>query len=117
MPTGAHGPKRRDDQDLQQVQAGNLQWWQSTPMDYDWAGSGSDTRTERAWFNDQDERFMRASDHFATDKVPFDRFIPYARLANQEVLEICTGSGFPSVLMAKAAARLPASRLTNTPLS
>src|SRR5258708_5066971 len=117
MPTGAHGPKRRDDQDLQQVQAGNLQWWQSTPMDYDWAGSGSDTRTERAWFNDQDERFMRASDHFATDKVPFDRFIPYARLANQEVLEIGTGSGFHSELMAKAGARVTGIDLTDTAIA
>src|SRR5258708_3005326 len=117
MPTGAPGPKRRDDQDLQQVQAGNLQWWQSTPMDYDWAGSGSDTRTERAWFNDQDERFMRASDHFATDKVPFDRFIPYARLANQEVLEIGTGSGFHSELMAKAGARVTGIDLTDTAIA
>src|SRR5258708_13700071 len=98
MPTGAHGPKRRDDQDLQQVQAGNLQWWQSTPMDYDWAGSGSDTRTERAWFNDQDERFMPASDHFAPDKVPFHRFFPYPRPPTQRVLQIATASCFHSAL-------------------
>jgi 2-polyprenyl-3-methyl-5-hydroxy-6-metoxy-1,4-benzoquinol methylase len=106
MPAGAHGPKRRDHQELQQVQAGNIQWWESTPMDYDWGSHDRDTKSEREWFDDQDERSARVHAHFATDRIPFDRLIPYARLAKREVLEIGTGSGFHSELMAEAGARV-----------
>lgn len=106
MPTGAHGPKRRDPQELQQVQAGNIGWWESTPMEYDWARRDGDSKSEQEWFDDQDERSTRAHAHFATDRIAFDRLIPYARLAKREVLEIGIGSGFHSELMARAGARL-----------
>lgn len=117
MPTGAHGPKRRDHQDLQQVQAGNIRWWEATPMDYDWTSRDRDAKAEREWFDDQDERFKRASAHFATDRIPFDRFIPYARLGKREVLEIGTGSGFHSELMAKAGARVTGIDITEAAVS
>jgi 2-polyprenyl-3-methyl-5-hydroxy-6-metoxy-1,4-benzoquinol methylase len=104
MPTGAHGPKRRDHQNLQQVQAGNIHWWESTPMDYASRRRDGDAKAGREWFDDQDERFTQASAHFATDRIPFDRLIPYTRLAKREVLEIGTGSGFHSELMAEAGA-------------
>jgi 2-polyprenyl-3-methyl-5-hydroxy-6-metoxy-1,4-benzoquinol methylase len=113
MPTGAHGPKRRDHQDLQDVQAGNVKWWESTPMDYDWTSRDRDATAKHEWFDDQDERFKRASDHFATEKAPFDRFIPYDRIANHDVLEIGTGSGFHSELMARAGARVTGIDITD----
>jgi len=106
VPTGAHGPKRRYHQNLHEVQAGNIDWWESTPMDYDWASHGPKTQPRLEWFDDQDRRFIQASAHFATDRTPFDRFIPFERLAAQEVLEIGVGSGFHSQLMAKAGAKV-----------
>lgn len=39
------------------MQAGNIHWWESTPMDYDWRSRDGDAKAEREWFDDQDERF------------------------------------------------------------
>lgn len=64
-------------------------------MDYDWRSRDGDAKAERVWFDDQDERFTRASAHFATDLIPFDRLIPYARLAKREVLELGIGLRLP----------------------
>jgi 2-polyprenyl-3-methyl-5-hydroxy-6-metoxy-1,4-benzoquinol methylase len=117
VPTGAHGPKRRNHQDLRQVQAGNVAWWDSTPMNYDWGQSYADAKSRQDWFNGQDQRFMSAASHFATDEVPFDRFIPYSRLAGKEVLEIGTGSGFHSQLMAAAGASITGIDITETAIA
>jgi SAM-dependent methyltransferase len=117
MPAGAHGPKRRDHQDLQQVQSGNVQWWESTPMDYDWRSRDPDAKSEREWFDDQDKMSARVHAHFATDRIPFDRLIPYARLAKREVLEIGIGSGFHAELIAGAGASLTGIDITEAAIA
>ncbi len=95
------------------MQAGNVAWWDATPMNYDWGQSHADAKSRQDWFDEQDQRFMRAASHFATDEVPFDRLIPYSRLAGREVLEIGTGSGFHSQLMASAGATVTGIDITD----
>jgi len=72
-------------------------------MTYDWADTSLQPGT-MAWFDDQDARHDAAHRHFATDVTPFDRLIPYGSLAGCQVLEIGTGSGLHSELMARAGA-------------
>ncbi len=107
------GPKRSVDDDLSMVQAGNREWWEDTPMTYDWADASLQPGT-LAWFDDQDARHDVAHRHFATDVTPFDRLIPYASLAGCRVLEIGTGSGLHSELMARAGATVTGIDLTAT---
>jgi len=97
------GPKRSRNDDLSVVQDLNRAWWEDTPMTYDWADTSLQPGT-RAWFDDQDARHNVAHRHFATDVTPFDRLIPYASLSGCQVLEIGTGSGLHSELMARAGA-------------
>jgi len=99
--------------DLTAVQAGNREWWEDTPMTYDWSGGPVEPGT-LAWFDDQDVRHRAAHDRFATDRVPFDRLIPYADLAGKEVLEIGTGSGLHAELLARSGARVTGIDLTET---
>src|SRR3954462_8934840 len=94
--TGRHGSKRSDDDSLEDVQERNRAWWEATPMTYDWRGD--DGQVSEAWFDDQDRRNAQVHAHFATDATPFDRLIPFPKLAGKEVLEIGVGSGFLSEL-------------------
>lgn len=107
------GPKRSLADDLSAVQAGNRDWWENTPMTYDWANRSLEPGT-LAWFEDQDTRHDIAHRHFSTDVMPFDRLIPYASLAGKQVLEIGTGSGLHSELMAREGALVTGIDLTAT---
>jgi SAM-dependent methyltransferase len=73
-------------------------------MTYDWGGDSEVQMLTLEWFDDQDRRNSAAHQHFATDRSPFDRLIPYDSLAGQRVLEIGVGSGFHAELMARAGA-------------
>jgi 2-polyprenyl-3-methyl-5-hydroxy-6-metoxy-1,4-benzoquinol methylase len=73
-------------------------------MTYDWRGETQVEALAPEWFDDQDRRSVATHRHFATDRTAFDRLIPYASLAGQEVLEIGVGSGFHAELMARAGA-------------
>ncbi|MBA3364662.1 MAG: class I SAM-dependent methyltransferase [Actinobacteria bacterium] len=114
MITGRHGDKRRDDDPLDQVQAGNRLWWESTPMSYDWRGETELVPLSLEWYEEQDRRSAEVHRHFATDRVPFDRLIPYEALRDKEVLEIGTGSGFHAELLARAGARVTGIDLTES---
>jgi 2-polyprenyl-3-methyl-5-hydroxy-6-metoxy-1,4-benzoquinol methylase len=112
VPTGDHGPKRRDRDELARVQQGNAAWWEATPMTYDWGLMARDAMSPSKWFDDQDERFKRASAHFATESIPFDRLIPFDDLKGREVLEIGIGSGFHAELLARCGAHVTGIDLT-----
>lgn len=112
--SGTHGEKREGTDTLEHVQQGNRAWWESTPMTYDWRGESALEPLTDAWFDDQDRRSVSAHAHFATDRIPFDRFIPYAELAGREVLEIGVGSGFHAELIARAGARVTGIDLTES---
>jgi 2-polyprenyl-3-methyl-5-hydroxy-6-metoxy-1,4-benzoquinol methylase len=111
MVAGAHGSKRKDTQTLDDVQALSREWWESTPMTYDWR-RGNVQQVTSDWLDDQDRRFLDAASFYATDNAPFDRFIPFADLEGKDVLEIGVGSGLHAELMARAGARVVGIDLT-----
>jgi 2-polyprenyl-3-methyl-5-hydroxy-6-metoxy-1,4-benzoquinol methylase len=104
------GPKRSLNDDLSAVQAANKEWWESTPMTYDWADGTQ--APGLAWYAEQDRLSQAAHAHIATDDTPFDRLIPYGSLAGKEVLEIGPGAGFHAELMARAGASVTGIDLT-----
>lgn len=67
-------------------------------MTYDWASGATHAPGSVAWFDEQDR--LSSAAHFATDDQPFDRLTPYPALAGREVLQMGTGSGFPSGVFA-----------------
>ncbi len=112
--TGLHGPKRFASEPLERVQMGTSEWWEATPMTYDWRGDAHFAPLSREWFHDQDARSAAVHAHFATDIVPFDRLIPYRSLAGKEVLEIGVGCGFHAELLARAGAAVTGIDLTGS---
>jgi SAM-dependent methyltransferase len=113
MLTGHHGPKRNAVEPLDTVQASNREWWQSTPMDYDWRSGAAGKAISVDWLHEQDRRFLESAAFYATDRRPFDRFIPYADLRDKDVLEIGIGSGLHAQLMAEAGARVTGIDITS----
>lgn len=114
MLAGSHGTKRLDNEALDQVQVQSRQWWESTPMTYDWRRGAQVEPLTNSWFDDQDERFLAAAGFYATDRLPFDRFIPFCDLQGKDVLEIGIGSGLHAELMARAGANVTGIDLTRT---
>ena len=106
--------KRRAGDALVGVQAGNYRWWDEHPMTYDWRGQSAARPLSREWFDDQDRLSVEAHGHFATERIPFDRLLPYDRLAGKEVLEIGVGSGFHAELLARAGASVTGIDLTGS---
>jgi 2-polyprenyl-3-methyl-5-hydroxy-6-metoxy-1,4-benzoquinol methylase len=104
MKTGTHGRHRKERDSVESVQAGNAEWWEKTPMEYDWGRGRRNARSMPEWFQDQDDRSTAAHAHFATKHMTFDRLIPYDRIRGVPVLEIGIGSGLHSELMAQAQA-------------
>jgi SAM-dependent methyltransferase len=112
MLTGRHGPKRDQDEPLDQVQTRNRTWWETTPMTYDWRRPSESASETAAWFDEQDRRFLANAAFYATQSHPFDRFLPYAELRGKDVLEIGVGSGLHAELLARAGARVTGIDLT-----
>ena len=82
-------------------------------MNYDWRGELRPQELDLAWYDEQDRRSIETHRHFATDRVPFDRLIPYDSLRTAEVLEIGVGSGLHAELLARAGANLTGIDLTD----
>ena len=99
------------------VQRENRAWWSQNPMAYDWHGELTDERFSPAWFERIDSRFVATSALFATEKKPFDRVIPFEKLAGKDVLEIGCGMGLHSELIVRAGARLTAVDLSPTSIA
>lgn len=81
-------------------------------MTYDWSSTAAQQPNTIPWFEEQDRLSEIAHQHFATRTRPFDRLIPYDRLAGKKVLEIGVGSGFHAELMARAGADVTGIDLT-----
>jgi SAM-dependent methyltransferase len=111
--TGRHGPKRDSDEPLELVQTRNRNWWESTPMTYDWRRPTRSAADTTDWFEEQDRRFLSAAAFYATDAYPFDRFLPYPTLRGKDVLEIGIGSGLHAELLARADAHVTGIDLTS----
>ena len=106
--------KRTEDLAPEAVQQGNQAWWTENTMSYDWHGELTMPRFSREWFDAIDGRFIHASRLGATDTRPFDRVLPYDRLAGARVLEIGCGMGLHTELMTRAGARVTAIDLSPT---
>ncbi|MBV9328288.1 MAG: class I SAM-dependent methyltransferase [Chloroflexi bacterium] len=117
MLTGRHGPKRDQDEPLDVVQTRNRTWWEATPMTYDWRRRVPSAWDASAWFDEQDRRFLANAAFYATDRDPFDRFLPYAALRGKQVLEIGVGSGLHAELLARAGAHMTGIDLTAAAIS
>jgi len=89
-------------------------WWGKNPMSYDWQGTLREARFSREWFDAIDMRFLHGTRLFASDYEPFDRIIPFPRLAGARVLEIGCGMGLHTELMSKAGAKVTAIDITDT---
>lgn len=116
-PAGRHGTKRSDRDSLAAVQEANRRWWEDTPMNYDWRAGRRDAELTLEWFDEQDRKSAETHALFATDRVPFDRLIPYDELRGKRVLEIGVGAGFHSELLARAGAELTGIDLTDAAIS
>ena len=112
-----YADKRRDEQDLATVQAGNRRWWTGHTMSYDWKDRVSAPRFTAEWFEEIDDRFIKASRLFAHDRSPFDRIIPFERLKDRKVLEIGCGMGLHAELMTRAGAEVTAIDISETSVS
>jgi 2-polyprenyl-3-methyl-5-hydroxy-6-metoxy-1,4-benzoquinol methylase len=98
----------------EEVQRGNRSWWSSNPMTYDWHGEVQLPRLSLEWFDEIDRRFVQSARLYATEQKPFDRILPFERLAGRRVLEIGCGMGLHTELLVRAGARVTAIDLADT---
>jgi len=91
-----------------EVQESSRRWWTESPMTYDWRGQNKYEPLSEQWFAAADAKLIDAVRLFATDRQPFDRVLPLAKLAGKRVLEIGCGIGLHCEIMARAAADVTA---------
>jgi ubiquinone/menaquinone biosynthesis C-methylase UbiE len=91
----------RDDAERRQWQAANRAWWESAPMRYDWREAIVQSPGSAAYFQEIDRRFFSAARSFMPWRaIPFDALVPFADLADKDVLEIGVGQGAHAQLLA-----------------
>lgn len=106
--------KRSAALDVGKVQEGNKRWWTENTMAYDWHGELRMERFSLEWFDAIDARFLDVARLYGSDAAPFDRIIPFDRLAGKDVLEIGCGMGLHTELMVRAGARVRSVDLSPT---
>lgn len=106
--------KRTASMGMPDVQSGNADWWTRNPMAYDWRGTVTAARGTAGWYDEIDARFIHGARLFAHNVRPFDRVIPFDRLAGRRVLEIGCGMGLHTELFARAGARVSAVDISET---
>jgi ubiquinone/menaquinone biosynthesis C-methylase UbiE len=81
-------------------QEANRSWWEQNPMQYDFNNPLKSQGSDKI-FEEIDGRFFAlAGEYLYNRKLPFDQLIPFAELANKDVLEIGVGSGSHAALLA-----------------
>jgi len=84
----------RDEAERREWQAANKAWWESTPMRYDWRDEIAAAPGTKEYFREIDDRFLTsARKYMPWRELPFEALIPFASLADKDVLEIGTGQG------------------------
>lgn len=106
--------KRQDEMPISRVQQGNRSWWTRNTMSYDWNAKIQGERFTLPWFDEADARFVWGARLFATEKQPFDKFIPFEAIKGARVLEIGCGMGFHTELLARAGAEVTSVDLSPT---
>jgi ubiquinone/menaquinone biosynthesis C-methylase UbiE len=91
----------RDDAQRRQWQSANKNWWEATPMRYDWRDEISAPPGTESYFREIDRRFLSSAHKYMPWRnVPFDEVIPFERLNDKDVLEIGVGQGTHAQLLA-----------------
>lgn len=106
--------KRTAELSAAKVQQGNQSWWTRNTMSYDFTRPIQFAKYTPEWYDEVDRRFIHDARLFATDTMPFDRIIPFARLKDARVLEIGCGMGLHSELMIRAGAHVTALDISQT---
>ena len=83
-------------------QRANRDWWQDTPMRYDWKKSISYQEFSRPFYQEIDKRFFEnAQEYLGNEKIPFDSIIDFNSLQDKDVLEIGIGNGSHAQFLSK----------------
>jgi SAM-dependent methyltransferase len=91
----------RDEAERERWQAANKNWWESTPMRYDWHSDISAPAGTEQYYREIDARFLSSVRKFLPwQSIPFDALIPFGELADKDVLEIGVGHGTHAQLIA-----------------
>ena len=91
----------RDDGERAAWQKANRDWWEATPMRYDWRESVEVEPNSREFYMEIDRRFLSSvKDFMPWRSRPFEQLIPYDRLPAMDVLEIGVGQGTHAQLIA-----------------
>jgi len=82
-------------------QDANKNWWEATPMRYDWREEITPEPNTKEYFQEIDRRFLESARHYLNSgAIPFDDLIPFDSLADKDVLEIGVGQGTHAQLIA-----------------
>jgi len=106
--------KRSETLPVESVQQGNKQWWTENTMSYDWHNEIGAARFSKEWFDSIDGRFIDGARLYGSDQQPFDRIIPFEKIAGADVLEIGCGMGLHTELMVRAGAKVTSLDLSPT---
>jgi ubiquinone/menaquinone biosynthesis C-methylase UbiE len=99
---GFHGPTQLPNNEAQrhEWQSSNRAWWESTPMRYDWREPLTAPVGTKAYFEEIDFRLLTSVHKYMPWKnAPFEALIPFAELADKDVLEIGIGLGTHAQLL------------------
>jgi SAM-dependent methyltransferase len=92
----------RDEAEQRRWQAANKNWWESTPMRYDWRSQIAAPDGTQDYYREIDARFLSSVRKFMPWRsIPFDALIPFDELADKDVLEIGVGHGTHAQLIAQ----------------
>jgi ubiquinone/menaquinone biosynthesis C-methylase UbiE len=95
LPEGFETPTELPDASKQaHWQQQNRNWWEKNPMRYDWGDRIPAAEFSKEFYQEIDERFFSDSWRYMPwEERPFEEILPFAELANKDVLEIGVGNG------------------------
>ena len=75
------------DEELQKWQSANKEFWESTPMRYDWSDENPHQEFSVEFFNEIDKRFFgEIRSVMPWNKIPFDNLIDFDNLKRKKKL-------------------------------
>lgn len=88
-------------EELEKWQSANKDFWESTPMRYDWNDDNPHEELSPKFYNEIDKRFFgEIKAVMPWNKIPFDNLIDFKNLKHKSILEIGVGTGVHADLIA-----------------